>query len=263
MTPTSWYYARGGQQVGPVTLDALRQQAMSGELKPGDLVWGEGMPDWVDARQVPELSPAFAVAPDEGEYDLGPGQAPPPAYAAAPAYPATYGAAPQYPAAPYPGAMQPGVLPYGTYQQQPWSQQVRYAGFWIRFVAAFIDGLITAVPGFILGFVIELSKSQPGQPGPQDLGLALLTNVLSIAIAWLYEALFTASAYQATPGKMAVGLRVIDEYGNRISFARATGRHFGKIISGIICGFGYFMAVWDQRKQSLHDKMASTLVVYK
>src|SRR5688500_7523913 len=97
MTPTSWYYARNGQQLGPVTLDALRQQASSGELKPGDLVWGEGMPDWVDARQVPQLAGSFALAPDEGEYDIAAGQGAPPAAPAAPAYPSPYQQAPYQP----------------------------------------------------------------------------------------------------------------------------------------------------------------------
>jgi uncharacterized RDD family membrane protein YckC len=88
-------------------------------------------------------------------------------------------------------------------------------------------------------------------------------NVVSIVIAWLYEAMFTASSYQATPGKMAVGLRVVDQYGQRLGFGRATGRHFAKILSGLICAIGYIMAGWDERKQALHDKLASTYVIYK
>jgi uncharacterized RDD family membrane protein YckC len=270
MSPTNWYYARGGQQIGPITLDALRQQASAGALEPGDLVWGEGMPDWVDARQVPELASSFASAgPEQGEYDVAPGTSAPPSPAVAP-YPApgvpTY-AAPQYPAAPYPGAAQSGVLPYGTYQQQPGSQSVQYAGFWIRFAAALIDGIITGITGCVLGgmigFAIGIASSGSRDPRGAQLALQAASNVLGIVLGWLYEAMFTSSAYQATPGKMAVGIRVVDEGGQRISFGRATGRYFGKIISGLICGFGYFMAGWDERKQSLHDKMASTLVVYK
>jgi uncharacterized RDD family membrane protein YckC len=87
--------------------------------------------------------------------------------------------------------------------------------------------------------------------------------VASLVIGWLYEAMFTSSSYQATPGKMAVGIKVIDLEGNRIGFGRATGRHFAKILSSIICLFGYFMAAWDERKRALHDQIASTYVVYK
>jgi uncharacterized RDD family membrane protein YckC len=60
---------------------------------------------------------------------------------------------------------------------------------------------------------------------------------------------------------MALGLKVIDLYGNRISFARATGRHFAKYISGVILGIGYIMAGFTERKQALHDMIAGTLVI--
>jgi uncharacterized RDD family membrane protein YckC len=68
---------------------------------------------------------------------------------------------------------------------------------------------------------------------------------------------------QATVGKMALGLKVTDLNGQRISLGRATGRHFGKWVSTIILFFGYFMMLWDEKNQTLHDKMAGTLVVKK
>jgi len=64
-----------------------------------------------------------------------------------------------------------------------------------------------------------------------------------------------------TLGKRALGMRVTTLDGDRISFARATGRHFAKYLSTIILLIGYLMMVWDSRKQTLHDKMAETLVV--
>jgi uncharacterized RDD family membrane protein YckC len=70
-----------------------------------------------------------------------------------------------------------------------------------------------------------------------------------------------SSSKQATLGKMALALKVTDLQGRRISFARATGRHFAKIISGMILLIGYIMAGFTERKQALHDMIAGTLVI--
>jgi len=78
--------------------------------------------------------------------------------------------------------------------------------------------------------------------------------------SWLYEAFMLSSAYQATLGKMIFGMKVTDIYGNRISFARATGRHFAKWLSGLIMCIGYVMVGFTERKQGLHDLLAGTLV---
>ena len=58
-----------------------------------------------------------------------------------------------------------------------------------------------------------------------------------------------------------MSLRVTDLNYNRISFGNASGRFFGKILSGLILCIGYMMAGWTERKQALHDQMASTLVI--
>jgi len=80
---------------------------------------------------------------------------------------------------------------------------------------------------------------------------------------WLYCALLESGAGQATIGKRALGIKVTDADGNRISFGRATGRHFAKIISAMTIFIGYLMVLWDSRRQALHDKIAETLVVMK
>lgn len=78
--------------------------------------------------------------------------------------------------------------------------------------------------------------------------------------AWIYEALMLSSQYQATLGKMIFGMKVTDLAGNRISFGRATGRHFAKILSGLVLCIGYIMVGITERKQGLHDILAGTLV---
>lgn len=78
---------------------------------------------------------------------------------------------------------------------------------------------------------------------------------------WLYFALMESSKWQGTVGKRALGLKVIDLQGGRISFGRATGRFFGKWVSGFFLYIGYLMIFWTKKKQGLHDMMANTLVV--
>ena len=82
-----------------------------------------------------------------------------------------------------------------------------------------------------------------------------------MVVSWLYFALLESSPKQATLGKMALGIKVTDLDGNRISFGRATGRFFAKIISGVILMIGYIMAAFTAKKQALHDIIASTLVI--
>ena len=90
-----------------------------------------------------------------------------------------------------------------------------------------------------------------------------LDLMVALVVQWLYFAVMESSAKQATLGKMAVGIRVTDLAGNRVSFLRASGRYFGKIISGMILCVGYLMAAFTARKQALHDMMAGCLVVRK
>jgi uncharacterized RDD family membrane protein YckC len=100
--------------------------------------------------------------------------------------------------------------------------------------------------------------------GIPHLGLGLLGGGVTIIAllfgSWLYEAFMESSSYQATLGKMICGLKVTDIYGNRISFERATGRHFAKWLSGMVLGIGYIMVGFTERKQGLHDLVAGTLV---
>jgi uncharacterized RDD family membrane protein YckC len=119
-----------------------------------------------------------------------------------------------------------------------------------------IDGLILSVVSIPAGISMG-GFDRMGRPSA--LGPGLLT--LSTVAQWLYFALLESSSKQATVGKMALGIRVTDLDGRRITFGRATGRHFGKILSGLILGIGFLMAAFTERKQALHDMLAGTLVV--
>ena len=84
---------------------------------------------------------------------------------------------------------------------------------------------------------------------------------LTIFVVWLYYAFFEASAWQATPGKRILNLYVTDVHGRPITFARATLRYFGKMISGLTFMVGYVVAGFTEKKQALHDIIANTLVM--
>jgi uncharacterized RDD family membrane protein YckC len=135
---------------------------------------------------------------------------------------------------------------------------VVYAGFWRRFVAAFIDGIILLV-GLIIGdFILgAIVGTGPGTP------FAGLSFALSIGLGIVYYVTQESGSHQATFGKRALGIVVTDLNGNRISNGRAIGRYFGKFLSGLILLIGYLMAAFTEKKQALHDMMAGTLVVVK
>jgi len=84
---------------------------------------------------------------------------------------------------------------------------------------------------------------------------------ISLIVGWLYFALMESSERGATVGKMAVGLRVVTDQGQRLTFLHATGRYFAKFISAIILGIGFLMVAFSDRKRGLHDMIAGTLVV--
>lgn len=139
-----------------------------------------------------------------------------------------------------------------------------YGGFWVRVVAYLIDGILLGVGFGLVWLIIApdvlLAEPDPDAIAPEPAELVLWLSAL--VTSWLYQALLESSRYQATLGKMAVGLKVTDLSGRRISFARATGRHFGQYLSQLILLIGFFMIGWTRHKQGLHDFIADT-VVYK
>jgi uncharacterized RDD family membrane protein YckC len=139
-----------------------------------------------------------------------------------------------------------------------------YGGFWIRVVAAIIDAIILRVVVAPVGMIFGGLGMAGTLSGIHHTGLGILgggiTIILLIFGSWLYEAFMESSSYQATLGKMIFGMKVTDLNGNRISFERATGRHFAKWLSAMILGIGYIMVGFTDRKQGLHDLLAGTLV---
>ncbi|MFH0733079.1 MAG: RDD family protein [bacterium] len=162
-----------------------------------------------------------------------------------------------------------------------------YAGFWKRFLAYLIDSIIMNILSSILFIPIILLAGLSIFPIESDFDknnfssvsfiqndnldnfaivsaviiVTLILILIAVVVSWLYSALMESSSKKATLGKMALGLIVTDMQGDRITFARASGRFFAKILSGLILNIGFIMAAFTQKKQALHDIIADTLVL--
>ena len=134
-----------------------------------------------------------------------------------------------------------------------------YAGFWLRGGALVLDSMILL--GLGIGLVVVVALIDTSVLAEGDSGGADALELTGGVISWLYYALLESSSLQATLGKRALGIRVTDLTGQQISFGRATGRYFAKVLSALTLGVGYLMAAFTERKQTLHDLVASCLVV--
>jgi uncharacterized RDD family membrane protein YckC/Tfp pilus assembly major pilin PilA len=140
------------------------------------------------------------------------------------------------------------------------NRDARYAGFWRRAVAAFIDSVIVGVLNAII--VVALAGALVGSGGdPEGLEAVALYWIPSIVVAWLYYALLHSSQGQATWGKRALGIKVTSLTGGPIGFARSTARYFATFLSSLALFIGFLMAGFTRRRQALHDIVAGTLVV--
>ncbi len=234
------WIGRDGERHGPYKEDDVRQWLRSGQVSPKDLAWYEGLADW---------QPLSVLFPDETK------ATPPPIDASNP-----YAA----PTAP--------LLPQVTT-----AALEDHAGFWKRVGAYILDAIILYIPQLLIqkAFGVDAAKETLQQAvlnagGDMQLVMAAQQQfyaaiwpamLLGLVLGWLYFALCESSAWQATLGKLALGIRVTDLQGHRISFPRALGRYPAKILSGIILGIGFLMVAWTQHKQGLHDMIVGTLVL--
>jgi len=219
----NWYYVDAGQQAGPISEDDLATLAGSGKIQPDTLVWREGMATWLPYLQ----------AKPGGSLNA------PPVISAGPGFAIETSAV--------------GVASMGT----------GYGGFWIRFAAKILDGLIQDIilaPFFLfVGLRIGL-VAHPGPPTPAEIQ-ALVKIMIGVCVIVIGYNTFFLGKFGATPGKMVCGLKVLTPEGTPISYARALGRTAAQFLSGMFCYLGYIMAAFDSQKRSLHDHIADTRVI--
>ena len=141
-------------------------------------------------------------------------------------------------------------------------QTPEYATFWHRLAAYLVDWVLMMAIFCPVGMAMGVMSAVAGRDAEElNIAVQAITNVISLVVGWLYYALMESSSWQGTVGKRVLGIKVTDLNGGRISFGRATGRYFAKIISSLICLVGFIMVAFTERKQGLHDMMASTLVL--
>ena len=121
-----------------------------------------------------------------------------------------------------------------------------YSGFWRRFAAYLIDGAILLIPGLILGGLSPFY-------GP-GIGLQLLPGLL-------YYPFFESSVLSATPGKALMGMVVLTEAGDRLSFKKAVIRYLCRFLSILLLCVGYLMQLFTSKRQTLHDMLSESVVI--
>jgi len=262
-----WYYAVGGQRVGPVAPADFETLVRNGVIKTDTLVWRQGMANWqaygtIAGGAAPVAAGgaeavATGVATDDGTEVCA---------ASGKRYPRRemIQFEGKWISAEHRDAffqrMREGVAQPG---------QFVYAGFWVRFLAKFLDGIIINVVCIVLNMLLAVlllgsmnyftAKAEPGNLAP-FLIFQAVTMVLNTAIGLGY-AIFFIRKFSATPGKMALGLKLVRADGSPLTVGRIVGRYFSEVVSSIILFIGYIMAGFDEEKRALHDRICDTRVI--
>lgn len=246
-----WYYADAGhQRQGPVASADLVRLRQQGALGWQTLVWREGMADW---RPMADFAGELAADEDlRWQSAAGTGTAAMPGQADV--------------ASPY----TPPTAPVAGHDQVVTGGEVVEAGFWKRFAALVIDGVIlsAAYYALLVGFVVVFGLGAASVFSTDSAGIGGVFAVLLALVYLLYPVLsaiyFVAmetSSHQATLGKMAVGIKVVDRQGRRLGRGHALGRWFSHLLCYLTLYIGYLMVAFTRHKQGLHDMVNGTQVV--
>lgn len=253
----AWYYAKDGERFGPISEQNFQQLIGQGTVSADTLVWREGMDNWQPYGSVRE--------------QVSMGEPAPAAEAAESAAPMTICSScgrtvPSDEVIQYQGSyICAACKPMFVQQLKEGGlvgAEMDYGGFWIRFLAVFLDGIILFIPGFLLNLGIEFLAA--GMSGDSvNPVLALLIAILylaSIGIRVGYETFFIGRFGQ-TPGKMVCGVKVVRSDGSSLTYLRAFARYWAKMLSGMLCLMGYIIAGFDSEKRALHDHICDTRVI--
>ena len=237
----NWYVGKNGSKSGPFSPSQLRDMASRGDLLPTDMVWRQGLANWVQASAIKGLfaqQQAASMPPQPGP--------------------------PTNPYAP------PAIdeLRFSAGPTGPSRDSLQYAEFMPRVAAALLDGLFLAVIGCVpgLAIMVALFMALGNEPDAAEAAGAIgqcCFQVVYQVVAAIYYVTLETSTKQGTWGKQIVGIKVADLQGNRITIGRAIGRYFAKIITGLTCGIGMIMPLFTEKKQTLHDMIAGCVALKK
>jgi uncharacterized RDD family membrane protein YckC len=236
-----WYYSQNNERRGPVSDTELASLNQAGTITADTLVWREGWSDWrryADANRSSEATAEGTAACVECGKAFSTSEMV------------------QYEGSWVCANCKP-VFFQKIKEGVPVTGSMHYAGFWIRFVAVFIDGIILNIINIPVRLMIGFGNTR--DPNLQFRMILLVTGI-SMAIGAAYD-IFFVGKFGATPGKMALRLKVVRPNGDKITYGRACGRYFGKLLSSFTLLIGYIMAAFDDEKRALHDRVCDTRVI--
>ena len=266
-----WYYSINGERLGPVAQAEFEKLVTDGVVKAETLVWRQGMAEWLPYARAgagPAAATPASQTPESGAAGAG-----------GAADDGTEVCAVSGKRFPRREMIQFEGKWISAEQRDTFFQRQRegvaqpgnfvYGNFWPRFGAKLIDGLILGLTGALINVVLGvLVLDNPNYFAglvraagtPKALLFQILSNLIGIVVALSY-AWFFISRYSATPGKMALGLKIIRADGSPLSTGRIIGRYFAELLSGIILAIGYIMAAFDPERRALHDRICDTRVI--
>lgn len=252
-----WNYVENEQAAGPVSSTELVALFRSGRILPETLVWKDGLTDWV-----PLSSQLQALGVSSPLLDAPPPAPPPSPPADEPSQKPVAAAASDNPYAPPRAEPSHREDALGAASRIDAHAVVMQAGFIRRWAALIVDTVILALPlGFIAVLLMGGISLAGGLDGDSVGAIQSVYYLLYFIAAPLYYAGLESSAHQATLGKRALGIKVVDRNGERLSFLHALGRWLAAGLSYLIFYIGFLMAAFTEKKQALHDLIASTYVV--
>ncbi|HEY1662132.1 MAG TPA: RDD family protein [Verrucomicrobiae bacterium] len=260
----NWHYVEQGQQTGPFNDDQFAGLVRTGKIQPDTMVWREGMAGWQPYREItgPAGAPTSSSSANIPPLSAGPIGEEAVCAECGKIFPINETI--RYGTVHVCANCKPAFLQKLSEGAQINTGELRYAPILTRFAAVFLDGLILWVVNMGLSvlwgiIVVASARSNPAIFLP----LQLVLFALQLAIGASYEGLMVGK-YGATLGKMAAKIKVVTADGGRISYGRAFGRYFAKILSSLACLIGYIMACFDApQRRALHDHICNTRVVYK
>ncbi|HEY1789293.1 MAG TPA: RDD family protein [Verrucomicrobiae bacterium] len=252
----NWYYVEQGKQTGPANDEQFKALVQTGKISADTLVWREGMADWVPYSQVD----ATTAAPGATGADTKPQAV---CAECGKVFPEDETI--RYGEVRVCANCKPILLQKLQEGAALNTGALNYAPFGARFVAYFLDTIILLVFNQLItrGIMLIAVGTIFAKPGMMPTALTIFTTAFPLLVGISYEA-FLVGKYGATLGKMALKMKVVTADGGRVSYARAFGRYFGKLLSGFTCAIGFIIAAFDNpQRRALHDHICNTRVVYK
>ncbi len=242
-----WYYVRGRERVGPMDDETFGQRVKEGVVSSETLVWNSHLPDWKPYGQVtgevaettaaPASSAVLATCVECGKDHSVTDML-------------------VYRGIPVCGNCK-AIYFQRLLQGTPRSVGVEYGGFWVRFGAEMVDYVLFGAMVAPLQTLVLLTMAiNPFL----YMGLSILFGLANFAFM-IFLGTYFVGTWGASPGKMALGLRIVVADGSKVSYARAFGRVFAKMVSAVILYVGFIMVAFDPERRALHDYMCNTRVI--